>query len=78
MVIILLVGAAIGIARMRRDKDIAYGLVILWAYAGILNKHISPAGFAGQYSVVIIFAIISIIILVLAKVSLFYPGLRKA
>jgi len=78
MVIILLVGAAIGIARMRRDNDIAYGLVILWAYAGILNKHISPAGFVGQYSAVIIFAIISIIILVLAKVLLFYPGFKKA
>jgi len=78
MVIILLVGAAIGILRMRRDKDLAYGLVILWAYAGILNKHISPAEFAGQYPVVIIFTIVSIILLVLAKVFLFYPGLKKA
>lgn len=71
-------GQPLRMARSRRDKDIAYGLVILWAYAGILNKHISPAGFAGQYSAVIIFAIISIIILVLAKALLFYPGLRKA
>ncbi len=78
MVIILLVGAAIGILRMRRDKDLAYGLVILWAYAGILNKHISPAEFAGQYPVVIILTIVSIILLVLAKVLLFYPGIRNA
>jgi hypothetical protein len=77
MVIILLVGAAIGIARMRYDMDIAYGLVALWAYAGILNKHISPNEFAGQYPAVIIFAIVSIILLVLAKVLFFYPGLRK-
>lgn len=78
MIIVLLVGTAIGIARMRQDRDIAYGLVILWAYAGILNKHISPTEFAGQYPSVIIFAIITIIILVVAKVFLFYPGLKKA
>ena len=77
MVIVLLVGIAIGIARMKRDKDLAYGLVILWAYAGILNKHISPAGFAAQYPLVIVFTIITIILLVLAKVFLFYPGLRN-
>ena len=78
MVIILLVGAAIGIARMTRDRDIAYGLVIIWAYAGILNKHISPAEFAGQYPAVIITAIIGIIMLVVAKVFLVYPGLKRA
>ncbi len=77
MVIILLVGAVIGIARMRRDLDIAYGLVIIWAYAGILNKHISPAEFAGQYPAVIITAIIGIIMLVVAKVVLVYPGLKN-
>ncbi len=77
MVLILLVGAAIGIARMRRDMDIAYGLVIVWAYAGILNKHISPAEFAGHYPAVITTTIIGIIILVVAKVFLFYPGLKK-
>ncbi len=77
MVIILLIGAAIGIARMMRDKDIAYGLVIVWAYAGILNKHISPAEFAGQYPAIIITAIIGIIILVVTKVFLVYPGLKN-
>jgi len=77
MVIILLVGAAIGIARMRRDMDLAYGLVIIWAYAGILNKHISPAEFAGQYPAVIITTIVGIILLIVAKVILFYPGLKK-
>ncbi len=77
MVLILLVGAAIGIARMRRDMDIAYGLVIVWAYAGILIKHISPVEFAGQYPAVIATTIIAIILLVVAKVILFYPGLKK-
>jgi len=78
MVIVLFVGIIIGIARMRRDRDLAYGLVIIWAYAGILIKHISPAEFAGQYPAVITAAILSIIILVIAKVILFLPGLKKA
>lgn len=49
---ILLVGAAIGITVMIRNQDIAYGLVFIWAYVGILMKHISESGFAGEYPAV--------------------------
>lgn len=51
--IILLVGALIGILRMNKDKNIAYGLVLVWAYLGILLKHISSDGFGGQYPSII-------------------------
>jgi hypothetical protein len=51
--IILLVGALIGILRMRKDKNIAYGLVLVWAYVWILAKHLSAGGFDGQYPSVI-------------------------
>lgn len=51
--IVLLVGAAIGTARLRKDKRLAYGLVLIWAYLGILLKHVSASGFAGQYPSVI-------------------------
>lgn len=47
--IILLVGALIGILRMRKDRNIAYGLVLVWAYLGILLKHFSASGFDRQY-----------------------------
>lgn len=46
---ILLVGALIGILRMRKDKNVLYGLVLIWAYLGILAKHLSVNGFAGEY-----------------------------
>ena len=46
---ILLTGALIGILRMRRDSNVAYGFVLIWAYLGILLKHLSAAGFNGQY-----------------------------
>jgi hypothetical protein len=51
--IVLLVGALIGILRLRLDKNIAYGLVLIWAYFGILFKHLSAGGFNGQYPSVI-------------------------
>jgi hypothetical protein len=50
---ILLVGALIGILRMNKDKNIPYGLVLIWAYLGILLKHLSDSGFSGQYPIVI-------------------------
>ncbi len=51
--IILLVGALIAILRIRKDKNIAYGLVLIWAYFGIAIKHLSTAGFDGMYPSVI-------------------------
>lgn len=51
--IILLTGAIIGILRMRKDKNIAYGMVLLWAYSWILFKHMSVGGFNGQYASII-------------------------
>jgi hypothetical protein len=56
--IILLTGALIGILRMRKDKKVAYGLVLVWAYLGILQKHTSKSGFDGQYPLIIITVIV--------------------
>jgi len=52
-VLILLVAMAIGTVTMMTRKDIAYGLVLIWAYVGILIKHTSSNAFAGAYPVVI-------------------------
>lgn len=49
MVAVLLVGAAIGIVTALRNYDWAYLAVFVWAYAGILLKHLSPDGFNGMY-----------------------------
>jgi len=58
--IILLVGSLIGILRMLKDNHIAYGLVLIWAYLGILLKHLSAGGFQGQYPSIIITTIVCI------------------
>jgi hypothetical protein len=61
-IIVLLAGLLIGILRMNKDKNIAYGLVLIWAYLGILLKHVSADGFAGQYTGVIATVVISLIV----------------
>ncbi|MDP4120917.1 MAG: tryptophan-rich sensory protein [Bacillota bacterium] len=75
-VIILAVGALIGIAVTLRYKDVAYGLVLIWAYAGILIKHLSSSGFAGQYPNVIITVIVCLVLFA-AAVILTVFSLRK-
>lgn len=60
--IILFVGALIGILRMHKDKNIAYGLVFVWAYSWILFKHLSVGGFGGQYPSIITTLIICIVV----------------
>ena len=62
-ILIILIGLAIGAITMIRNHDIAYGLVIIWAYAGILIKHMSEDGFAGQYSGIITTVIASIVLM---------------
>ena len=60
MLVIVPVGAIIGLLTMFRFKSIAYGLVIIWAYLGIVIKHTSATGFAGQYPPVTMITIISL------------------
>ncbi|MEI7885029.1 MAG: tryptophan-rich sensory protein [Clostridia bacterium] len=66
-VIIILVGLIISAATIIRNRDFAYGLVIIWAYAGIWLKHTSTSGFAGAYPAVINTVVISIILLVVTE-----------
>ncbi len=60
--IILLVGALIGILRMRKDNNVAYSLVLVWAYFWILFKHLSAGGFDGQYPSVIATVIVCLVL----------------
>ena len=64
-VIILIVGILIGMVTAIKYKDIAYGLVILWAYIGILIKHLSKTGFDGEYPIVITIVVICSVIALL-------------
>lgn len=61
-IIIIITGFLIGSATMIINKDIAYGLVLIWAYVGILIKHMSQAGFGGSYPSVITTVIACIVL----------------
>jgi hypothetical protein len=77
-VIVMLAGLVIGIAVMLKNKDIAYGLTIVWAYLGILIKHVSPNGFGGQYVWIITTAVVSMIALAMAAVYVYSQKKKKS
>jgi len=54
MIAVVIVGLLIAGIVIIKYRDISYALVVIWAYAGILIKHISSSGFAGAYTSVII------------------------
>lgn len=54
--VILMVGMLIGVWRTMWDRNVVYGLTLVWAYTGIVVKHLSPGGFAGQYPEVYVVA----------------------
>ena len=70
--IILLVGALIGILRMSKDKNIVYGMVLVWAYSWILFKHWYAGGFGGAYPSVILTVIICLALFIFFVGKIFY------
>lgn len=68
--IILLVGALIGLASILYYRSIAYGLVLVWAYSGIMLKHVSPEELDGQYISIVVTTAVSLIIIVTGIVML--------
>lgn len=67
-VLIITVGLIISVANILKYNDIAYGLVIIWAYVGILVKHVAESGFAGQYPSIIAAVSIAVAVLIVAEI----------
>lgn len=76
-VIILIVGVLIGLATMLRNRDFAYGLVILWGYFGILMKHQSPDGWNAQFSNIILTLYISLAIVAAVGIYVLYRQIKE-
>lgn len=55
---VLLIGAAIAVCVVVFGKNRVAGIAVMWAYAGILIRHISPSYLNGAYPVVIAMAFI--------------------
>lgn len=54
LVAVLMFGAVLAIYKSIRYQDLAYLMVVTWAYAGILLKHVSEGGHNGAYPSAII------------------------
>lgn len=67
-VIILLVAAAIGTVTMLRNRDAAFGAVLIWAFAGILLRQVSSGELAGQYPQIIAAVVVSLVVFALSEV----------
>ncbi len=74
---VLLVGFFIGFFRMKRDKNVIYGLVFIWAYFGILIKHISENGWNKEYPSIIITTVFCLLLLVSAVAHLIKTRSRE-
>ncbi len=61
LVLILFIGLLVGLLVLFRLKHVAYGLVFIWAYAGILVKHLSQAGWDRSYPSAIGVLVVSLI-----------------
>jgi hypothetical protein len=72
--VVLMVAAGIGVAGMARNSNCAYGAVFIWAFTGILVKHVSVPGWDGAYPLVI--GVLWTLLVVLTTV--FGYTLRKA
>lgn len=66
-VIIILVAMAIGTITMLRNRDVAYGLVLIWAFAGILLRQTSSAGLDGKYPAIIAAVVVSLVVYLIAE-----------
>ena len=76
-IIVLAVGMVIGVLTTIRLKDIAYGLVLIWAYTGILIKHTSSSGFANQYMDVVITVAICLLAFVVSVLYVLIAQKKK-
>jgi len=67
--IIIAVGALIATSTMYSVRNVAYGLAVIWAFSGIMNRHLSPTWYGGQYTLIVVVTSISIGVLLATLVA---------
>ena len=79
MVAVLLVGASIGLTVALRRKDAAYLAVFVWAYAGILFKHLADDGFNGAYpsTIAALTILLAVFVTVTLRLAVEQPSLQQ-
>jgi len=69
-IIMIVAGMLIAFATVLFAKDPAYGLTVIWAFAGIVLKHLDPDGHDKQYIAIVVVACICIAILLLEAIMI--------
>ena len=75
-IVVIITGLIIASLIILRNKDVAYGLPVIWAYLGIYIKHTSIDGWKSEYSTIIFITVASIVILVMIEIYALF-NLRK-
>jgi hypothetical protein len=71
------VAAAIGIAVTLVNSSMAYGLVFVWAFWGILSRHLSPEEWNSAYPAVILTLQVLLPLLAVVSIAAGVIWLRK-
>jgi len=74
---VMYVGLILATATILVQKNIGYGLVVLWAFVGILVRHVDPAQFADGFRGVRSTAIVAIVVLLAADAFTVFRLLRE-
>lgn len=77
-VLVIIIGMLIGSVTLFKNRDIAYGLVLIWAYLGIYIKHSSTSGFSNQYPAVMYTVIACIAIFIITIVYIQFSKKKGA
>lgn len=69
---LLLIGAAVGLKTLGYLRDWVYGAVLVWAYIGILSKHLAESGWNGQYTLVlgVLYVLVPLLALMTVRTAL--------
>lgn len=77
-VLIIIVGALITSLVVFRDNRYFSGFAVIWAYVGIIIKHLSKTGYNGSYPLIILAAAIGIVTITITAIyRLFVPNPRR-
>jgi hypothetical protein len=77
LIAILIVAAAIGTTTALINSSAGYGLVLVWAFWGILARHLSPEGWDQQYPSAILALQILVPVLAVVTVVAFIRWVRQ-
>lgn len=66
---VLLIGLVIASLVISKQHNIFYGMAVIWAYLGILVKHLSADGFAGKYPDIIAVVVICLVGLLIVEIT---------